>query len=168
MGADTGGRFMKIRILCVGHLKEAYWKAAETEYLKRLSPYAQVSVEEVDDLPSKENASLAMEEEVKSKEGSKILAKLKPNDFVCTLDLDKEEPDSVGLANKMMTMFTRGGSTICFVIGGSLGLSQELKKRANASLSLSHLTFTHQMTRIILLEQLYRSFKILNHEPYHK
>jgi 23S rRNA (pseudouridine1915-N3)-methyltransferase len=159
---------MKIRILCVGHLKENYWKAAEAEYLKRLSPYAQVSIEEVDDLPSKENASLALEEEVKDKEGDKILAKLKPNDFVCTLDLGKDEPDSPALAEKMMTMFTRGGSTICFVIGGSLGLSQALKKRANTSLSLSHLTFTHQMTRIILLEQLYRSFKILNHEPYHK
>jgi 23S rRNA (pseudouridine1915-N3)-methyltransferase len=159
---------MKIRILCVGHLKEDYWRAAQAEYLKRLSPYAQVSIEEVDDLPSKENASLAMEEEVKSKEGAKILAKLKPNEFVCTLDLAKEEPDSIALANKMMTMFTRGGAEIAFVIGGSLGLSQELKKRANASLSLSKLTFTHQMTRIILLEQIYRSFKIINHEPYHK
>jgi 23S rRNA (pseudouridine1915-N3)-methyltransferase len=159
---------MRIRILCVGHLKEAYWKAAEEEYLKRLSPYANVTIDEVDDLPSKENASLAMEEEVKTKEGDKILAKLKPNDFVCTLDLGKEEPDSIALANKMMTMFTRGGSFITFIIGGSLGLSQALKKRANASLSLSRLTFTHQMTRIILLEQIYRSFKILNHEPYHK
>jgi 23S rRNA (pseudouridine1915-N3)-methyltransferase len=111
---------------------------------------------------------LAMEEEVKTKEGDKILAKLKSNDFVCTLDLGKEEPDSIALANKMMTMFTRGGSSITFIIGGSLGLSQALKKRANASLSLSRLTFTHQMTRIILLEQIYRSFKILNHEPYHK
>jgi 23S rRNA (pseudouridine1915-N3)-methyltransferase len=159
---------MRIRILAVGHLKEDYWKAAQNEYLKRLTPYAQVSIEEVDDLPSRENASLAMEEEVKSKEGAKILAKLKPNDFVCTLDLAKEEPDSPELANLMMKMMTRGGSSITFVIGGSLGLSPELKKRANASLSLSRLTFTHQMTRIILLEQLYRSFKILNHEPYHK
>lgn len=159
---------MRITILCVGHLKEAYWRAAQDEYLKRLSAYAEVNIVEVDDLSSKENASPAMEEEVKDKEGAKILAKLKPNDFVCTLDLNKKEPDSLELANEMMAMMWRGGASITFVIGGSLGLSESLKKRANASLSLSKLTFTHQMTRIILLEQIYRSFKILNHEPYHK
>ncbi len=97
-----------------------------------------------------------------------MLAKLKPSDFLCTLDLNKEEPDSVQLANKMMSMLERGGSSLTFVIGGSLGLGDNLKARANASVSLSRLTFTHQMTRIILLEQIYRSFKILNHEPYHK
>jgi 23S rRNA (pseudouridine1915-N3)-methyltransferase len=159
---------MRITILCVGHLKEAYWRAAQDEYLKRLSAYAEVNIVEVDDLSSKENASPAMEEEVKDKEGAKILAKLKPNDFVCTLDLNKKEPDSLELADEMMAMMRRGGASITFVIGGSLGLSESLKKRANASLSLSKLTFTHQMTRIILLEQIYRSFKILNHEPYHK
>lgn len=159
---------MRIRILCVGHLKEAYWRAAQAEYLKRLMPYAQVSVEEVDDLPSREGASLAEEEQVKTKEGEKILAKLKPNEFMCTLDLHQEEPDSIALADQLMKMMRQGGSQVCFVIGGSLGLADEVKKRANTSLSLSHLTFTHQMTRIILLEQLYRSYKILNHEPYHK
>jgi 23S rRNA (pseudouridine1915-N3)-methyltransferase len=159
---------MKIRLLCVGHLKEAYWKAAESEYLKRLSAYASVSVEEVDDLSSSEKASPKEEQEVKEKEGAKILAKLRPNDFLCTLDLGKQEPDSITLASEMMKMIERGGSSLTFVIGGSLGLGENVRHRANASLSLSKLTFTHQMTRIILLEQIYRSFKILNHEPYHK
>lgn len=159
---------MKIRILCVGHLKEDYWKAAQAEYIKRLTPYCTLSVEEVDDLPSKEGASVSEENQVKEKEGERVLARLKPNEFLCTLDLGKEEPDSIALANKVMTMLERGGSSLCFVIGGSLGLGDNLKKRANASLTLSRLTFTHQMTRIILLEQLYRSFKILHHEPYHK
>lgn len=159
---------MRIRILCIGHLKEAYWKAAENEYLKRLGAYASMSVEEVDDLPSSEKASPSEEQEVKEKEGAKILAKLKSGDFVCTLDLGKEEPDSLSLSSEMMKMLQRGGSSLTFVIGGSLGLGENIRKRANASLSLSRLTFTHQMTRIILLEQIYRSFKILNHEPYHK
>jgi 23S rRNA (pseudouridine1915-N3)-methyltransferase len=159
---------MRIRILVIGHLKEAYWKAAEAEYLKRLSPYCQLKIEEVDDLPAPEKASPAEEALIKEKEGERVLAKLKPSDFLCTLDLNKEEPDSVQLANKMMSMLERGGSSLTFVIGGSLGLGDNLKARANASVSLSRLTFTHQMTRIILLEQIYRSFKILNHEPYHK
>jgi 23S rRNA (pseudouridine1915-N3)-methyltransferase len=159
---------MKIRILVIGHLKEAYWKAAEAEYLKRLSPYCQCHIDEVDDLPAPEKASPAEEMSIKEKEGERVLAKLKSSDFVCTLDLNKEEPDSIQLANKMMNMLQRGGSSLTFVIGGSLGLGDNLKQRANASISLSRLTFTHQMTRVILLEQIYRSFKILNHEPYHK
>lgn len=159
---------MKIRLLCVGKLKEQYWKAAEAEYLKRLSPYALVSVEEVDDLPAKENASLAQESEVKEKEGEKLLSHIKPGEYVCLMDLSQKEPTSIEFAGDVMSMLERGGSSLVFVIGGSLGLGENIRRRGNASISLSKLTFTHQMTRIILLEQIYRGFKIRSHEPYHK
>ena len=159
---------MKIRILAVGHLKETYWRDSQSEYLKRLTPYAKVDIEEVDDLPSKKGDSAAMMEEVKNKENEKILAKIKPNEFVVLLDLGKDQPDSVELSSRIDKCMKDGGSSITFVIGGSLGLSSEMRKRGNASLTLSKLTFTHQMTRIILLEQIYRSFKILHNEPYHK
>ena len=159
---------MKIRLLVVGHLKETYWKEAQNEYLKRLTPYAKVDIEEVDDLPSKKGDSLAEMEEVKNKENEKILAKIKPNDFVILLDLGKEQPDSVELSSRLDKWMRDGGSSITFVSGGSLGLSSEMRKTGNATLTLSKITFTHQMTRIILLEQIYRSFKILHNEPYHK
>ncbi len=159
---------MKIRIFTIGKLKESYWRAAEEEYLKRLSPYAKIEIVELNDLPSKESASLKEEEETKNKECKQVLSKLKPSDFLILLDLEKEEPTSPQLADNLAKWMERGGSNINFVIGGSLGLSEELRKRGNASLTLSRLTFTHQMTRVILLETIYRSFKILNHEPYHK
>ena len=99
---------------------------------------------------------------------SELLSKIKPSDFVVLLDLGKEQPDSVELSSRLEKWMRDGGSSITFVIGGSLGLSNEMRKRGNASLTLSKLTFTHQMTRVILLEQIYRSFKILRNEPYHK
>lgn len=159
---------MKIRLLVVGHLKETYWKEAQNEYLKRLTPYAKVDIEEVDDLPSSKDDSPAEMEEVKNKENAKLLSKIKPNDYVVLLDLGKEQPDSVELSSRLEKWMRDGGSSIAFVIGGSLGLSAEMRKRGNATLTLSKLTFTHQMTRVILLEQIYRSFKILRNEPYHK
>lgn len=159
---------MKIRILCVGHLKEKYWSIAQEEYLRRLSPFAETKVEEIDDISIPENASSREEEEVKAKEGERLLSRLKPSDFVILLDLGEKEIDSITLSSRLQSWLIRGGSHITFVIGGSLGLSEEVKKRGNAVLTLSQLTFTHQMARIILLEQLYRSFKILHHEPYHK
>ena len=159
---------MKIRLLVVGHLKETYWKEAQNEYLKRLTPYAKVDIEEVDDLPSSKDDSPAEMEEVKNKENAKLLSKIIPHDFVVLLDLGKEQPDSVELSSRLEKWMRDGGSSITFVIGGSLGLSAEMRKRGNATLTLSKLTFTHQMTRVILLEQIYRSFKILRNEPYHK
>ena len=159
---------MKIRLLVVGHLKETYWKEAQNEYLKRLTPYAKVDIEEVDDLPSSKDDSPAEMEEVKNKENAKLLSKIKPNDYVVLLDLGKEQPDSVELSSRLEKWMRDGGSSITCVIGGSLGLSAEMRKRGNATLTLSKLTFTHQMTRVILLEQIYRSFKILRNEPYHK
>ena len=159
---------MKIRLLVVGHLKETYWKEAQNEYLKRLTLYANVTIEEVDDLPSSKDDSPAEMEEVKKKENAKLLSKIKPSDYVVLLDLGKEQPDSVELSSRLEKWMRDGGSSITFVIGGSLGLSNEMRKRGNASFTLSKLTFTHQMTRVILLEQIYRSFKILRNEPYHK
>lgn len=159
---------MRIRIVAIGHLKEPFWKAAEAEYLKRLSPYATITIEEFDDLPTPEGASSVVVEEIKEKEGAKVLAKLKPSDFLVLLDLGKEEMDSLALADRLGDWERRSGSYLTFVIGGSLGLSQSLKKRGNATLTLSRLTFTHAMARIILLEQLYRSYRIRNNEPYHK
>ena len=144
---------MKIRLLVVGHLKETYWKEAQNEYLKRLTPYAKVDIEEVDDLPSSKDDSPAEMEEVKNKENAKLLSKIKPNDFVVLLDLGKEQPDSVELSSRLEKWMRDGGSSITFVIGGSLGLSAEMRKRGNATLTLSKLTFTHQMTRVILIRR---------------
>ena len=146
---------MKITLYVIGHLKEAYWKSACEEYIKRLKNYADIKVVEVDDIGYKEGAGLAIETQVKDKEGEKVLEKLKPSDYLCALDLNAKEYDSVEFY-------------VSFVIGGSLGLSDALKKRANERLSFSKMTFPHQMTRLILLEQLYRAFRIAHHEPYHK
>lgn len=159
---------MTITIHVIGSLKETYWKEAEKEYLKRLSPYAKVEIIEHPDYPSKEKASFKEIEAIKDKESEKVLAKLHPNDFAVLLDLNKNEYDSISFSKAMEEWFRKGGSHISFVIGGSYGLSEKLRKRGNALLTLSRLTFTHQMTRILLLEQIYRSFKIQNHEPYHK
>jgi 23S rRNA (pseudouridine1915-N3)-methyltransferase len=159
---------MNITILCVGRLKEAYWKEAEAEYLKRLSAYARVKVVELGDLPTKEKASPKEEELTREKEGEKILSRLRPSDFVCLLDLRKKEPTSPEFALQMREMIVRGGASLTFVIGGSLGLGENIRRRGNASVSLSKLTFPHQLARIVLLEQIYRNFKILAGEPYHK
>lgn len=159
---------VSLSLWVIGSLKEIYWREAEKEYLKRLSPYAKVDIKEFPDFPSKEGASKKEEEAVKSKEGEKLLSKLRPNDFVVLLDLGKNQYDSIAFSNLLADWERRGNSHIVFLIGGSLGLSEELRKRGNASFSLSTLTFTHQMTRIVLLEQLYRAYKIRNNEPYHK
>ena len=159
---------MKIRFLVVGKLKESYWKAAEAEYRKRLAPYAQTEVVELTDYPTPEHASFKEEEEIKRKEGQEILAKLKPNDFCSLLDLEQKQPDSLEMEVYLEKWMRQSGASLTFVIGGSLGLSEEVRQRGNAVLTLSRLTLTHQMTRVFLWEILYRSFKIAHHEPYHK
>lgn len=159
---------MKITIYCVGKLKEDYWKEAVAEYLKRLQPYAKTEIVEVGDLPTPEGASEILEEEIKAKEDAKILAKLKPSDYLITLDLKGKEYDSVSFSKQLEKWFSLGGSNLSFVIGGSLGLSKELKERANASVRFGPMTFPHQLARVMLLEQLYRAFKIQKGEPYHK
>ncbi len=159
---------MKVTILCIGNLKEGYLRDFEAEYLKRLKGYAEIYVRELKEESIPEKAKGKELEGIKDAEGKRILSCLSNGDFLVTLDLEKEEPDSVALSKKFEDWMRKSGSRLYFAIGGSLGLSDEVKKRADASISLSRLTFTHQMSRLILLEQIYRSFRILHHEPYHK
>lgn len=159
---------MLIKIICVGKIKEKYFIMAIEEYKKRLSAYATVEFVEVQDEKIPLNASLKEEEIIKRKEGEKVLNKLKDNDFVILLDVYGKEIDSVSFSNYLNNKMIQGVSSFTFVIGGSLGLSEELRKRANEKISLSKMTFTHQFCRVILLEQIYRAFKIIRGETYHK
>ena len=159
---------MKIKIYCIGHLKENYLKEGINEYLERLKPYTQVEIVEVDDESISNNPSLKDIDNVKNKEGQKVIKLLKNNEYVIGLDLVKKQLTSEEFAKYINDKFVLGGANISFVIGGSYGLSDELKARCNDRLSLSNMTFLHQMTRLILLEQIYRAFKINRNEVYHK
>jgi 23S rRNA (pseudouridine1915-N3)-methyltransferase len=158
---------LNVRIVCVGKIKDSFNKQGIDEYKKRLSRYIKLDIIEVDDAKIKENASQKEEEIVKKEEGIRILKQVKDNEYMILLDLHGKEIDSVEFS-KIIDMTSIRFSTITFVIGGSLGLSDAVIQRANYRLCLSKMTFTHQMTRVILLEQIYRSFKILNNEVYHK
>ena len=159
---------MKIRIIAIGKIKEDYLKNGINEYLKRLQAYTQTEIVEVMDEPVKDNPSLSEIEIVKNKEGQKVLKLLKSGDYVINLDLNKKEMTSPEFAKYLEDKFVVGNSSLTFIIGGSYGLSDELKKRANDAISFSKMTFLHQMTRLILLEQIYRAFKINRNETYHK
>ena len=159
---------MRIRIIAVGKIKETYLKNGIDEYLKRIKPYCNIEIMEVNDEPLRDNPNEAEIEIAKNKEGEKVLKILKSSDYVINLDLDQKELKSPVFAEFLNEKFVLGGSFITFVIGGSYGLSDALKKRANDSISLSKMTFLHQMTRLILLEQIYRAFKINRNETYHK
>lgn len=159
---------MKIKLYVIGKIKENYLKEGINEYINRIRPYAQLEIIEVNDEPVKDNPSLAEIEIVKNKEGEKILKLLKPGDYLISLDLGKKQFTSPEFAKYLESKFVAGGSVISFVIGGSYGLSDALKERANDAISLSNMTFLHQMTRLILLEQIYRAFKIIRNEVYHK
>ncbi len=159
---------MNITIISVGKLKEKYLKQGINEYLKRLSTYAKVKVVEVADEKAPETLSEKEEEEVKQKEGERILGKISPDTYVITLDLQGKMITSEQLAGKLDELATYGKSKVAFVIGGSLGLSEAVRKRSNYALSFSKMTFPHQLMRLILLEQVYRGFRIMRGEPYHK
>ena len=159
---------MKIKIYAIGHLKEPYLKQGINEYLERLKPYTQVEIIEVNDESIVQNPSQKEIEIAKDKEGQKILKLLKSDEYVIGLDLVKKQPTSPEFAKYLENKFVLGGSNISFVIGGSYGLSEELKKRCQDRIGLSNMTFLHQMTRLILLEQIYRAFKINRNEVYHK
>lgn len=159
---------VSIKIICIGTLKEKFHRDEVNEYLKRLTHFAKVEIIECDEEKLRENASIKDEQNVLIKEGQRMLTKIKQDDFMFLVDLHGKEISSEDFALKMANIQTQGYSTICFVIGGSLGLSDELRKRANFALKLSPMTFTHQMTRIIILEQIYRSFKINSNQTYHK
>ena len=159
---------MKIKIYAIGHLKEAYLKQGISEYLERLKPYTQVEIIEVDDESLPNNPSLKEIEIAKDKEGQKVIKQLRKEEYLIGLDLVKKQPTSPEFAEFLQEKFVLGGSNISFVIGGSYGLSDELKKRCQDRIGLSNMTFLHQMTRLILLEQIYRAFKINRNEVYHK
>ena len=159
---------MNIQIICVGKLKEKYWQDACGEYMKRLGRYCNIEIVELKESRLPENASPADEENVKKEEGASILKAIKDGTYVITLEILGKMLDSPQLAGKMDELALDGKSNIAFVIGGSLGLSAEVSKRSDYKLSFSKMTFPHQMMRVILLEQIYRSFKINRHETYHK
>jgi 23S rRNA (pseudouridine1915-N3)-methyltransferase len=159
---------MNITIISVGKLKEKYLKLGIEEFAKRLSKYCKLDMIELDDEKCPENLSEKDMILVKEKEGKKILSKIKNNSYVIALAIDGKNLSSEELANTMSTLAVRGNSHLTFIIGGSLGLSDEVLSRADYKLSFSKMTFPHQMTKLILLEQIYRSYRINNNEPYHK
>lgn len=158
---------MKIKIYAIGKVKDFY-KAGVDEYIKRLSSYCKVEVielkdESISDKPSEKEITKAIDTE-----GKRVLSLVKDNECLIALDLSKKELDSVEFSKYLKNKLESNGASISFVIGGSYGLSNELKKRVNDSICLSKMTFPHQLARLILLEQIYRAFKILNNETYHK
>ena len=159
---------MKLTVIVVGKLREKYLKEGIGEYSKRLSRFCELEIVEVEDEQAPENLAAAQELQVKKKEAEKILKKVKEGSALVILDVKGERTSSEGLAAKLQTFFISGKSHITFVIGGSLGLDQELLKKADYRFSMSELTFPHQLARLILLEQLFRAFKIMNNETYHK
>lgn len=159
---------MKIKVICVGKLKEKYLVDGIKEYVKRISGYADIEIIEVSDEKIPERASLAEETIVKAKEGRRILDKVKQDDYMILLDVQSQQFDSVGFSKEIEKCMINGKSTIDFVIGGSLGHGQEVLDRANMKMSFSPMTFPHQLMRLILVEQIYRAFKIMRNETYHK
>ena len=159
---------MQIDIVAVGKLKERYWQEAQAEYVKRLSRFGAVQVREVAEERLPENASAALEEQGRIKEGVRLLGALPKNTRTIVLDLSGEMVDSPGLAARFREWTLRGDSGFSFVIGGSTGLSPEVVRAADYRLCLSKMTFPHQMARIVLLEQIYRAMKINGNETYHK
>jgi len=159
---------MKISIITVGRLKEKYLKQGIDEYLKRLSAYAKVEIIEVADEKAPEHLSEAEMEEVKRKEGERILSHLSEDTYIITLEISGRMLNSEQLAAKIDELGTYGKSKLAFIIGGSLGLSKEVQNRSDLALSFSKMTFPHQLMRVILLEQIYRAYRINRGEPYHK
>ncbi len=157
-----------IRVIACGKIKEKWMRDGIEEYSKRIQPYEKLEIIEVKDEKTNDSNSEADNTKVKNIEGERLLKNIKDDDYVILLDLKGKEIDSVGLSKKIDSIHTNGKSKIDFVIGGSLGLSEDLIKRADERWRISLNTFPHQLCRIIVLEQIYRAFKILNHEPYHK
>lgn len=159
---------MNITIVAVGKLKEKYWTDGIAEYMKRLAPYAKVQIVEVADDKTPDTLSAAEERQVVAREGERILAQLKPDAYVIAMAIDGKLLSSEELADHIGRLGTYGRSQLAFVIGGSLGLSPEVLRRADFQLSFGRITYPHQLLRVVLVEQIYRGFKILRGEPYHK
>jgi 23S rRNA (pseudouridine1915-N3)-methyltransferase len=159
---------MKITIISVGKIKEAFYRNAIAEYSKRLSAYCKLEIREVADEKTPDGASEELEKQIRNKEGERILKALDDRGYCIALAIDGKKYDSIAFAKQLEKLAVSGKSHIQFVIGGSLGLSEQVLSRADEQLSFSDMTFPHQLMRVILLEQIYRSFRINNHEPYHK
>ena len=159
---------MKITILAVGKIKEKFFSDAISEYSKRLSKYCSLEIIQVADEKTPDGASEILNEQIREKEGERLLSKIKEISYVITLEIEGDMLDSVELAEMLEEKMVQGESHLVFVIGGSLGLSTAVRKRADMALSFSKMTFPHQLMRVILLEQLYRGFRIIKGEPYHK
>ncbi len=159
---------MNITLVTVGKIKEKFYRDAVDEFVKRLSRYCKIRIVEVADENTPNNAPEAIEEQIKSKEGERILKNITDSMHVIALAIEGKELSSVQFADKLNRFGIEGTSDICFVIGGSLGLSKEVYKRADELLSFSPMTFPHQLMRVILLEQIYRCYRIIHNEPYHK
>ena len=159
---------MKITLVTVGKIKEKFFEDAIAEYSKRLSRYCKLEIIQVADEKTPDKASDVVETQIKDKEGERILANIKDDAYVIALAIEGKMLDSEELAEKIGQLGVSGVSQIVFVIGGSLGLSKNVMKRADYALSFSRMTFPHQLMRVILLEQIYRGYRILNNQPYHK
>lgn len=159
---------MKITVLTVGKIKEKYLRDAIAEYSKRLSRYAKLEIIEVADEKTPDNASETVETNIKNKEAERLLKYIRDDAYLITLEIKGKQLTSEELAQKIDTLGVQGTSHIIFVIGGSLGLGEEVLKRSNYALSFSKMTFPHQLMRVILLEQIYRGYRIQFGEPYHK
>ena len=159
---------MKIKITCVGKIKGRFYSDAIKEYSKRLGAYVNLEIVEVADEKTPDKASEAINRQIKEKEGSRLLAKIKEQEYVILLDLRGRMYSSEEMSHQLSQAMLFGKSDFTFVIGGSLGVSEEVKQRANEVWCFSKMTFPHQLMRVILLEQIYRAFKIMHHEPYHK
>ena len=159
---------MRINVVCVGKIKEKFYTHAVEEYSKRLSRYCKLDIVELPDEKTPDNASDKVNEQIKNKEGERILSAIKDDAYVCALAIEGKMLDSVELSEKIERLGIEGTSNITFVIGGSLGLADAVLKRADYKLSFSKMTFPHQLMRVILLEQIYRAYRIMKNEPYHK
>lgn len=159
---------MSITLIAVGKMKEKPYRQMADEYLKRLSRYGKVEEIELPDLPEPTNSSPAIEQQIKDKEGEVILSRIKPGDYVIAMTIPGRQWDSPSLSRHVDELMTRGQSNLVFLIGGSLGLSDKVLARADEEMSMSKMTFPHQLARVMLLEQLYRAMKIRSGERYHK
>lgn len=159
---------MRITLITVGKIKEKYLRDAIAEYSKRLSRYCKLEIIEVADEKTPDHASEAAEENIRNKEGERILKHIRDDMYVITLEIGGKMLSSEEFADKINSLGVQGKSSITFVIGGSIGLGQEVLRRSDYALSFSKMTFPHQLMRVILLEQVYRGYRIINGEPYHK
>lgn len=159
---------LKIRLICVGRIKEKFYTQAVCEYAKRLSRYCKLEIVELADEKTPDNASDAQNLIIKAKEGDRILEAILERSYVIALAIEGRMQDSVELSKQLEDLGVDGYAQVTFIIGGSLGLDRRVLDRADYKLSFSRMTFPHQLMRVILLEQIYRAFKIMNKEPYHK